>query len=74
MGMASNTADTERINKEFGGLADLYHELKGGDMPQNVSMEILSMGMTDDFPIALKHGSNMVRIGSAIFVQHLKTW
>ena len=33
----------------------------------NVSMEILSMGMSDDFREAIAEGSNMIRIGSAIF-------
>ncbi len=33
----------------------------------NVSMDFLSMGMTDDYPDAVAEGANMVRIGSAIF-------
>ena len=35
----------------------------------NVSMEILSMGMSDDFAVAIKHGSTLVRLGTAIFGQ-----
>ena len=33
----------------------------------NVSMEILSMGMSDDFDVAIECGSNLVRIGTALF-------
>ena len=35
----------------------------------NVSMEVLSMGMSDDFAVAIKHGSTLVRLGTAIFGQ-----
>lgn len=74
MGMATHTENSQRVEEEFAGLADLYRSLGGADLPANVSMDILSMGMTDDYPIALKHGANLVRIGSAIFPQALKTW
>jgi hypothetical protein len=33
----------------------------------NINMDFLSMGMSDDYSIAIKHGSNLVRIGSALF-------
>ena len=35
----------------------------------NISMDVLSMGMTDDFAVAIKHGSTLVRLGTAIFGQ-----
>ena len=37
----------------------------------NISMDYLSMGMSDDFDIAIEHGSNMVRVGSALFGQRI---
>jgi uncharacterized pyridoxal phosphate-containing UPF0001 family protein len=60
MGMASNTEDADVIRTEFmelKGLSDRW--FPGGG--------ILSMGMSGDYKIALKAGSNMVRIGSLLF-------
>ena len=66
MGMASHTddrevidADFERIDTFMAYLVDLFPELT--DFNQ------LSIGMSDDWPIAVRHGSTMVRIGTAIF-------
>ena len=66
MGMASHTDDQEVINADFeridtfmAYLVDLFPELK--DFNQ------LSIGMSDDWRIAVQHGSTMVRIGTAIF-------
>lgn len=60
MGMASNTDDQERIRRDFSQLASIFMNLfpRGG---------VLSMGMSDDFPLAIAAGSNMIRIGSLIF-------
>ncbi len=62
MGMATNTSDTEQVRLEFRALANFYkkHEKVYG-------FKHLSMGMTGDYKIAIEEGSNMVRIGSAIF-------
>jgi len=62
MGMATNTANAEQVQREFQSLADFYkkHEKAFG-------FKHLSMGMTNDYKIAIEAGSNMVRIGSAIF-------
>lgn len=62
MGMATNTEKTGQVHLEFKSLADFYkkHEKKFG-------FKYLSMGMTNDYKIALEEGSSMVRIGSAIF-------
>jgi len=66
MGMASHTDDEEVINADFeridsfmAYLVDLFPELG--------SFNQLSIGMSDDWPIAVRHGSTMVRIGTAIF-------
>jgi len=45
----------------------LFNQIKALNTPPNVQMEHLSMGMSNDFQIALEEGSNLVRIGSSIF-------
>lgn len=63
MGMATFTNDMEQVKKEFQYLKENFDALKN-DYP---NLEILSMGMSADYKIAVESGSNMVRIGSAIF-------
>lgn len=67
MGMATNTDDSTKVNSEFKQLKDLFEKLKADSLPGNVRMETLSMGMSQDYEIALANGSTMVRIGSAVF-------
>lgn len=66
MGMATFTEDQDQIRREFGGLKELFEELKNSDHA-NLEINTLSMGMSGDYQLALEEGSNMVRIGSAIF-------
>ncbi len=66
MGMATNTHDESQVRKEFRRLKSLFEELKDSDHT-HVQMSVLSMGMSGDYQLALEEGSNMVRIGSAIF-------
>jgi pyridoxal phosphate enzyme (YggS family) len=63
MGMATLTDDESVIRHEFAMLKKLFNESRK-QWPQ---FTILSMGMTSDYHIALEEGSNMIRIGSAIF-------
>jgi len=63
MGMATFTEDMEQVKKEFQYLNSVFKEFKI-NYPQ---LKILSMGMSGDYKIAVDCGSNMVRIGSAIF-------
>lgn len=67
MGMATYTEDTDQIRKEFKSLKVLFEEIKSQYSFPNVEMNILSMGMSGDYKIAIEEGSNMVRIGTAIF-------
>lgn len=67
MGMASFTDNSEQIRNEFRILKNLFEKLKMQELPSNVSMEELSMGMSNDYELALEEGSNMIRVGSAIF-------
>ena len=66
MGMATLTDDLDKIKREFKTLASFFNEVRNCRLP-TVDCRLLSMGMTSDYKIALEEGSNMVRIGSAIF-------
>ncbi len=59
-------AEGEAVRDHFKRMRELFAEGKGLDIP-NVGMEILSMGMSGDYTLAIEEGANMVRIGSAIF-------
>jgi pyridoxal phosphate enzyme (YggS family) len=60
------TDDDTLIRQSFRQLKRLFEELKAASLP-NVEMEILSMGMSGDYEIALQEGANMLRIGTSIF-------
>lgn len=62
MGLATFTDDREQIRKEFLILKKLFDEFS-----QIQALETLSMGMSDDFPVAIECGANSIRVGSAIF-------
>ena len=63
MGMATFTENETQINSEFSSLKNLFDNLK----KSNPTLEILSMGMSGDYEIAIKNGSTMIRVGSSIF-------
>jgi PLP dependent protein len=67
MGMATFTDDNEQIIKEFNLLKEIFHTLREKFFMANNSFRHLSMGMSDDYPLAIARGSTMVRIGSALF-------
>lgn len=67
MGMATFTDNQEQIRQEFMQLKACFDQAKNGHFAQEDSFCELSIGMSDDYPIALDCGSTMVRIGSAIF-------
>jgi hypothetical protein len=67
MGMATNTSDEQIVSKEFMSLADFFKKLKSSESLINHDFKIISMGMSNDYTIAIACGSNMVRIGSSIF-------
>jgi pyridoxal phosphate enzyme (YggS family) len=58
MGMASFTDNKLQISREFNSLKTFFN---------TTSLRILSMGMSGDYPLAIENGSNMIRVGSAIF-------
>lgn len=67
MGMGTHTEDTEQTRKEFHQLRQYFLRLKDTRFARQPDFRELSMGMTDDYPIAVQEQSTMVRIGSAIF-------
>jgi len=67
MGMASFTDDLKIVQKEFRFLKKLFDSLKSDFFSNRDEFNTLSMGMSDDYKIAVDEGSNMVRIGSLIF-------
>ncbi len=63
MGMATFTDNRDQVRTEFRLLKAIFDKLRV-KLPQ---LQVLSMGMSGDYPIAIEEGSNMVRIGSSIF-------
>ncbi len=66
MTMAPHYEDPEDTRYVFRELKELFEEIKKEDI-KNVDMQYLSMGMSNDFEVALEEGSNMIRVGTAIF-------
>lgn len=64
MTIATNTDNEAVVRRDFQAIQTIFHELKPrfGD-----AFDILSIGMSDDYPLALEYGSTMVRVGTAIF-------
>jgi pyridoxal phosphate enzyme (YggS family) len=67
MGIATFTDDTDVIRKEFRGLAKFFCYIRNNFFPTDSSFCELSMGMSNDYQIAIEEGSTMLRIGSLIF-------
>jgi len=67
MGMATFTNNSEQIRKEFSHLREIFQTIKSSFFQNDSNFSELSMGMSDDFAIAIEEGSTMVRIGSRIF-------
>lgn len=67
MGMATLTEDEEKVRKEFRALRSFFDRMKESHCKERAHFDTLSMGMTHDYTIAVEEGSNMLRIGSAIF-------
>ena len=66
MTVAPFVENSEENRYYFGKMKKLFLD-NGGDFSNNIGMKYLSMGMTNDFEVAIEEGSNMVRIGSGVF-------
>ena len=64
MGMATNTDDQQEIRRCFREIKNLAHSLP-------IEQPIISMGMSDDYLLAIQEGSTMLRIGSSIFGERI---
>ena len=67
MGMATFTEDEKQIRQEFRYLRGLFEKIGIEYNLPNLEMKELSMGMSNDYHIAIEEGSTMIRVGSAIF-------
>lgn len=67
MGMATYTNNTNQVRQEFRGLKQLFDKWKTEYFSSTDFFNVLSMGMSGDYLIAIEEGSTLVRVGSAIF-------
>ncbi len=63
MGMATFTEDQDQVSSEFKKLKMVFDKLK----PEFPEFNVLSMGMSGDYKLAIAEGSSMIRVGSAVF-------
>lgn len=66
MGMASNTDDMDRVAADFASIAQVKADIVAL-CPDLRGFDLLSMGMSHDYPLAIAAGANLVRVGTAIF-------
>lgn len=71
MGIATNTDDQTKIHNEFKSLNSYFNKIKVKICNNQIDFKFLSMGMSNDYAIAIAEGSNMIRVGSAIFGSRL---
>lgn len=67
MTIAPEVENPEEVRPVFREMFSLFNKIKNTKEKANVEMEYLSMGMTNDYQVAIEEGSNMIRIGSGIF-------
>lgn len=67
MGMATFTDDVQEVRNEFRSLKKFFDEIKENYFSHIEAFREISMGMTDDYPIAIEEGSTLIRIGTKIF-------
>jgi len=67
MGMATFTDDTEQVRQEFRNLKRIFDKIKADFFANDADFSEISMGMSDDYQIAISEGSTIVRIGTTIF-------
>ena len=71
MCMATNTDDEQQIRSEFNEVHQLFDELKARHFSTIATFSELSMGMSEDYKIAIEAGSTMIRVGSLIFGERI---
>ena len=68
MTMAPNITDVDKVRGIFKLLSSIYIDINSENY-HNVSMQYLSMGMSNDYEVAIEEGANLVRVGTAIFTK-----
>jgi uncharacterized pyridoxal phosphate-containing UPF0001 family protein len=71
MGMATFTEDMSCVRNEFKNLKNIFNLLRTKYFQNNQNFSEISMGMSDDFQVAVEEGSTLVRIGSKIFGERI---
>ena len=71
MGMATNTEDEAQIAREFHTLSSFFREIKETYFKDAPEFKEISMGMSDDYLLAIEEGSTLIRIGSRIFGERI---
>ena len=71
MGMATLTDNTVQIKSECERLKKLFETIKAMPNLTNTNMIELSMGMSNDYQLAIENGSTLIRIGTAIFGERI---
>lgn len=66
MGMATNTYDAVRVKDDFRKIREVY-DIICKENPDLCGFDLISMGMSGDWPLAVEEGSNLIRIGTRIF-------
>ncbi|GAB2792368.1 hypothetical protein HNQ93_003591 [Hymenobacter luteus] len=67
MGIATNTPNEDQLRREFRQLRGYFDKLKALYFAEDESFREISMGMSSDYELALREGSTLIRVGSAIF-------
>ena len=67
MGMGTFTDDMEEVRKEFKHLRNIFETLKKDYFADQPQFKEISMGMSEDYPIAIEEGATLIRVGSKIF-------
>ncbi len=67
MGMATFTDDVNEVEREFKLLKQLFDEMQGRFAKEFPHFKELSMGMSEDYPVAVENGSTLIRVGTKIF-------
>jgi PLP dependent protein len=73
MGMATFTDDKAQVKREFQLMKQIFNDLKQIYFSDNQSFTEISMGMSDDYQLAIAEGATMVRIGSLLFGKRIYT-
>lgn len=71
MGMATFTDDESLIESEFKQIRKAFDDIKQQYFPEDDKFSYCSMGMSDDYPLAIECGSNIVRVGTGIFGERI---